>query len=179
MQKRAVELLVTDDYSSAVDFARVLETENINRRKIDEDVFIHAQQLVEKFLDVENEGAIILHQEQWHPGVVGIVASRMVEKYYRPAIMMTTVDGVAKGSARSIAGFNIYQALKRCEDKLLQFGGHKYAAGLTLECHRVEEFKEAFNAVAKELLTEELLTPVITIDAEIDLGELTPRSYAC
>ena len=173
--KRAVELLVTDDYSSAVDFARVLETENINRRKIDEDVFIHAQQLVEQFLDVENEGAIILHQEQWHPGVVGIVASRMVEKYYRPAIMMTTVDGVAKGSARSIAGFNIYQALKRCEDKLLQFGGHKYAAGLTLEVDRVEEFKEAFNAVAKELLTEELLTPVITIDAEIDLAELTPK----
>ncbi len=173
--KRAVELLVTDDYTSAVDFARVLETENINRRRIDEDVFIHAQQLVEEFLDVENEGAIILHQEQWHPGVVGIVASRMAEKYYRPAIMMTTVDGVAKGSARSIAGFNIYQALKRCEDKLLQFGGHKYAAGLTLEVDRVEEFKEAFNAVAKELLTAELLTPVITIDAEIDLGELTPK----
>jgi single-stranded-DNA-specific exonuclease len=173
--KRAVELLVTDDYDSAVDFARVLEQENINRRKIDEDVFIHAQQLVEEFLDVESDGAIILHQEQWHPGVVGIVASRMVEKYYRPAIMMTTVDGVAKGSARSIAGFNIYQALKRCEDKLLQFGGHKYAAGLTLEVDRVEEFKEAFNAVVKELLTEDLRTPVITIDAEIDLAELTPK----
>jgi len=173
--KRAVELLVTDDYDSAVEFARVLEQENITRRKIDEDVFIHAQQLVEKFLDVESDGAIILHQEQWHPGVVGIVASRMVEKYYRPAIMMTTVDGVAKGSARSIAGFNIYQALKRCEDKLLQFGGHKYAAGLTLEVERVEEFKEAFNAVVKELLTEDLLTPVISIDAEIDLSELTPK----
>jgi len=173
--KRAVELLITEDYYSAIEFARVLEQENINRRKIDEDVFIHAQQLVEEFLDVESDGAIILHQEQWHPGVVGIVASRMVEKYYRPAIMMTTVDGVAKGSARSIAGFNIYQALKRCEDKLLQFGGHKYAAGLTLEVDRVEEFKEAFNAVVKELLTEDLLTPVITIDAEIDLSELTPK----
>lgn len=173
--KRAVELLVSDEYSSAVEFARVLEQENINRRKIDEDVFIHAQQLVEEFLDVESEGAIILHQEQWHPGVVGIVASRMVEKYYRPAIMMTTVDGVAKGSARSIAGFNIYQALKRCEDKLLQFGGHKYAAGLTLEVERVEEFKEAFNAVVKELLTDDLRTPVISIDAEIDLAEFTPK----
>ncbi|HTX19218.1 MAG TPA: single-stranded-DNA-specific exonuclease RecJ [Bacteroidota bacterium] len=173
--KRAVELLVTDDYESALQFARVLEQENINRRKIDEDVFIHAQQLVEEYLDVEGDGAIILHQEQWHPGVVGIVASRMVEKYYRPAIMMTTVDGVAKGSARSIAGFNIYQALKRCEDKLLQFGGHKYAAGLTLEVDRVEEFKEAFNAVVKELLTADLLTPVITIDAEIELGEITSK----
>lgn len=173
--KRAVELLIAEDYASAVEFARVLEQENLNRRKIDEDVFIHAQQLVEEYLDVESDGAIILHQEQWHPGVVGIVASRMVEKYYRPAIMMTTVDGVAKGSARSVAGFNIYQALKRCEDKLLQFGGHKYAAGLTLEVDRVEEFKEAFNAVVKELLTDELRTPVITIDAEIDLAELTPK----
>jgi single-stranded-DNA-specific exonuclease len=99
----------------------------------------------------------------------------MVEKYYRPAIMMTTVDGVAKGSARSISGFNIYQALKRCEDKLLQFGGHKYAAGLTLEVDRLPEFKEAFNAIAKELLTEDLLTPEIRIDAEIDLSELTPK----
>ena len=172
---RAVELLVSDDYESSIEFARVLESENHERRRIDEDVFIKAQRLVENFLEVESEGAIILHQEQWHPGVIGIVASRMVEKYYRPAIMMTTVDGVAKGSARSISGFNIYQALKRCEDKLLQFGGHKYAAGLTMEVDRVPEFKEAFNAIVKELLTEDLLTPEITIDAEIDLNELTPK----
>ncbi len=172
---RAVDLLVSDSFSKAVEFARVLEQENQTRRKIDEDVFLHAQQLVEEYLDVESDGAIILHQEQWHPGVVGIVASRIVEKYYRPAIMMTTVDGVAKGSARSIAGFNIYQALKRCEDKLLQFGGHKYAAGLTVEIDRLDEFKEAFNAVVKELLTDDLLTPEISIDTEIDLAELTPK----
>ncbi len=99
---------------------------------------------------------IVLHQEHWHPGVVGIVASRMVEKYYKPSIMMATVDGVAKGSARSVSGFDIYEALKRCEDKIIQFGGHKYAAGLTVELDRLDEFREAFNHAVREMMTEEL-----------------------
>ena len=172
---RAVELLTSESFTIALERARVFEEENRNRRKIDEDTFLEAQEIVEKFLDIENEGAIILHQEKWHPGVIGIVASRLVERYYRPTIMMTTVDGVAKGSARSVAGFDIYQALKRCEDKLVQFGGHKYAAGLSVELDRIDEFKEAFNAVAKELLTGDLLTPEIRIDAEIPLNELTPK----
>lgn len=172
---RAVELLTCDSYSRALELAQVFEEENRNRRKIDEDTFLEAQEIVEKYLSVETDSAIILHEETWHPGVIGIVASRLVERYYRPTIMMTTVDGVAKGSARSVSGFNIYQALKRCEDKLLQFGGHKYAAGLSLELDKVEEFKEAFNLVAKELLTEELLTPEIRIDSVINLAELTPK----
>jgi single-stranded-DNA-specific exonuclease len=172
---RAVELLTSESFTVALERARVFEEENKNRRKIDEDTFIEAQEIVEKFLDLDNEGAIILHQETWHPGVIGIVASRLVERYYRPTIMMTTVDGVAKGSARSVAGFDIYQALKRCEDKLVQFGGHKYAAGLSVEVARLDEFKEAFNIVAKELLTEDLLTPEIRIDAEIPLKEITPK----
>ena len=172
---RAVELLTCESYETALSLAKVFEEENRNRRKIDEDTFLQAQDLVEDFLDVEKDSAIVLHQESWHPGVIGIVASRIVERYYRPAIMMTTVDGVAKGSARSVAGFDIYQALKRCEDKLLQFGGHKYAAGLTVEVARLDEFKEAFALVARELLTTELLTPEIRIDAEIDLSELTPK----
>lgn len=172
---RAVELLTSDSFTVALERARVFEEENKNRRKIDEDTFLEAQEIVEKFLDLDNEGAIILHQETWHPGVIGIVASRLVERYYRPTIMMTTVDGVAKGSARSVAGFDIYQALKRCEDKLVQFGGHKYAAGLSVEVGRLDEFKEAFNLVAKELLTEDLLTPEIRIDAEIPLKEITPK----
>ena len=172
---RAVELLTCDSYTHALQLAQVFEEENRNRRKIDEDTFLEAQELVEKYSDTENEEAIILHQETWHPGVIGIVASRLVERYYRPTIMMTTVDGVAKGSARSVAGFDIYQALKRCEDKLVQFGGHRYAAGLSVEVERLDEFKEAFKLVAKELLTDELLTPEIRIDAEISLNEITPK----
>jgi single-stranded-DNA-specific exonuclease len=119
--------------------------------------------------------AIVLHHHSWHPGVIGIVASRLVEKYYRPSIMMTTVDGVAKGSARSVSGFNIHDALKRCEHTLVQFGGHKYAAGLTVALDRVQEFTEAFQAVADELLTEELLTPKLTIDADVQLADITPK----
>ncbi len=172
---RAVELLTSTSYEQSLQLAQIAEEENRNRRKIDEDTFLEAQELVEEYLDIEREGAIVLHQETWHPGVIGIVASRLVEKYYRPTIMMTTVDGVAKGSARSVAGFDIYEALKRCEDKLIQFGGHKYAAGLAVEVERLEEFKEAFTAVVNELLTDELRTPEIKIDAEIQLTELTPK----
>jgi single-stranded-DNA-specific exonuclease len=173
--KRAVELLVSNDYESSIGFARVLEQENLNRRKIDEGVFEHAQNLVEEYFNKYGDGAIVMHQEEWHPGVVGIVASRMVEKYYRPAVMMTTVEGVAKGSARSISGVNIHQALKKVEDKLLQFGGHKYAAGVSVDLDRIDEFRTAFNAAVKEMLTEDLLTPEIHIDTEIDLTELTPK----
>jgi single-stranded-DNA-specific exonuclease len=172
---RAVELLTCENSEKASELAKVFEEENINRRKIDENTFLEAQEIVENYLSMENDSAIILHQETWHPGVIGIVASRLVERYYRPTIMMTTVDGIAKGSARSVAGFDIYQALKRCEDKLLQFGGHKYAAGLSVDVDRLDEFKEAFHLVAKELLSAELLTPMLRIDAEIDLSELTPK----
>ena len=175
--KRAVELLVSDNYTDSISFARVLEQENLKRRKIDEGVFIEAQALAEEYFKENGDGAIVMHQEQWHPGVVGIVASRMVEKYYRPAVMLTTLEGVAKGSARSIAGVNIHQALKMVEDKLLQFGGHKYAAGLSVDLDRVDEFRNAFNAVIKNMLTEDLLTPVIHIDTEIDLAELTPKYF--
>jgi single-stranded-DNA-specific exonuclease len=172
---RAVQLLTSTDYDSAKAIALVLEEENKNRRKIDEDTFLKAQELVEKLLGAESDPAIVLHHEQWHPGVIGIVASRLVEKYYRPTIMMTTVDGVAKGSARSIVGFDIHKALKRVEDKLIQFGGHKYAAGLAVEIDRLDEFREAFNLVVEELMSDEIRTPEIKIDAEISVGDLTPR----
>ncbi len=172
---RAVEMLASDSYDKAVQIARVMENENFQRRKIDEETFLQAQEIVEKILEADNDSAIVLHQEAWHPGVIGIVASRLVERYYRPTIMMTTVDGVAKGSARSISGFNIHEALKRCESKLIQFGGHKYAAGLTVELDRIDEFRDAFKQVAAELLTEDLLIPEIKIDAEVQLSDLTPK----
>jgi single-stranded-DNA-specific exonuclease len=173
--RRAVRLLTSVDPGVASELAEVLEEENRNRRKIDEEAFAEAQQLAESALDVDSDAAIVLHGENWHPGVIGIVASRMVEKYYKPSIMMATVDGVAKGSARSISGFDVYQALKMCEDKLIQFGGHKYAAGLTMELARLEEFREAFNAAVKEMMTEELKTPEIRVDCEISLSELSPQ----
>ena len=172
---RAVRLLISESEAEAQQLAQVLEEENRNRRKIDENTFLKAQELAETLLNVDDDPAIVLHHDQWHPGVIGIVASRLVEKYYKPTIMMTTVDGVAKGSARSIAGFDIYSALKRVEDKLLQFGGHKYAAGLSVALDRVDEFREAFNLVVEELMSDDIRTPEIKIDATITLSEITPR----
>jgi single-stranded-DNA-specific exonuclease len=172
---RAVRLLTSMDPAEAEEMASVLEEENRNRRKIDEDTFADAQQLAESLYDIDTCSALVIHQDHWHPGVVGIVASRMVEKYYKPAIMMATVDGVAKGSARSVSGFDIYEALKRCEDKIIQFGGHKYAAGLTVEIARLDEFRAAFDETVSQMMTEELKTPELHIDAEIALTDVTPR----
>jgi len=173
--QRAVNLLITDNKNEALELAQVLETENYQRRKIDVDTFDDALGIVENSLDMENDVAIILHHENWHPGVIGIVASRLVEKYYRPTIMLTTVDGVAKGSARSISNFDIYDALKKCEDTLLHFGGHKAAAGLAVEIEKIEEFKIRFNQVVRESLIVDDLLPEIIIDSKLRFFEITSR----
>jgi len=173
--ERAVELLITNDKTHAFELAQVLETENYERRKIDVDTFDNALALVENTMDLKEDLAIILHQEAWHPGVIGIVASRLVEKYYRPTIMLTTVDGVAKGSARSISNFNIYEALKQCEDLLIHFGGHQAAAGLAVEVEKLEEFKQKFNKIVRDTITEDDLFPEIHIDSKLKFSEITPK----
>jgi single-stranded-DNA-specific exonuclease len=173
--QRAVELLVTGDPGKAAELAEILETENYQRRKIDEDTFIHAIDIVQNSFNLNEQLAIILHQETWHPGVIGIVASRLVEKYYRPAIMLTTVDGIAKGSARSTSNFNIYNALKKCEDLLIHFGGHQAAAGLAVELGKLNEFREKFNRIVKESLNDEDLLPEIEIDSRLKFSEITPK----
>ncbi len=173
--ERAVELLITDNDIEALRMAQVLESENYERRKIDENTFGDALEIVESSLDLSEDLAIILHQEKWHPGVIGIVASRLVEKYYRPTIMLTTVDGVAKGSARSVSNFNIYDALKKCEDLLIHFGGHQAAAGLAVELEKIEEFRSKFKQVVKESINGDDLLPEIVIDSKIKFSEITPK----
>lgn len=173
--QRAVELLVTGDPGKAAELAEILETENYQRRKIDEDTFGHALDIVQNSFNLNEQLAIILHQETWHPGVIGIVASRLVEKYYRPTIMLTTVDGIAKGSARSTSNFNIYNALKKCEDLLIHFGGHQAAAGLAVELEKLNEFREKFNRIVKESLNGEDLLPEIEIDSRLKFSEITPK----
>jgi single-stranded-DNA-specific exonuclease len=173
--ERAVQLMITKDKEEALKLAQVLETENYERRKIDVDTFDNALELVESTIDLKEELSIILHQEAWHPGVIGIVASRLVEKYYRPTIMLTTVDGVAKGSARSISNFNIYEALKKCEDLLIHFGGHQAAAGLAVEVDKIEEFKIKFNQIVRETVSEADLFPEVHIDSKLKFSEITPK----
>jgi len=174
---RAVDLLTCTVDSEADALSQVLEEENLNRRKVDEVTFSEAQAMVDNAPDGVTMPSIVLYDENWHPGVIGIVASRLTEKYYRPSIMLTSVDGVAKGSARSIIGFDIHNALKRVEDKLIQFGGHKYAAGLAVELSKIDEFRDAFNAVVAELMTDDIRTPELKIDAEIGFSDLTPRFF--
>ena len=173
--ERAVQLLITNEKDKAFELAKVLESENYQRRKIDEDTFDDALEILENSSDENDGAAIILHQENWHPGVIGIVASRLVERYYRPTIMLTTVDGVAKGSARSISNFNIYEALKKCDDLLIHFGGHKAAAGLAVELENIDEFKLKFNQIVKESISEEDLSPEIHIDSKLKFSEITPK----
>jgi single-stranded-DNA-specific exonuclease len=172
---RAVDLFLTEDRTEATKLAEVLEGENYQRRKIDEITYSHAVSLVEESLNLDEDIAIVLHEENWHPGVIGIVASRLVEKYYRPTVMLTTVDGVAKGSARSISGFNIYEALKQCEDLLLQFGGHEAAAGLAIELGKIQEFKNKFNKIVRETVNPGDVNPELLLDDKITLSEITPK----
>ena len=173
--ERAVELFITKSKTEAKDLAKILESENIERRKIDEDTLAEALHIIENSLNLDVDIPIILHQDNWHPGVIGIVASRLVEKYYRPTIMLTTVDGVAKGSARSIANFNIYEALEKCEDLLIHFGGHKAAAGLAVEIDKLGVFREKFNKIVKESMTSDDLRPEISIDSHLKFSDITPK----
>jgi len=172
---RAIQLLLSKDYEEALHYAEILDKENRNRREIDEEILNEAIQKVENEINLDEETAIILHKEDWHLGVIGIVASRLVEKFYRPSILLTSVDGILKGSARSIPDFNLYEALKECEDILLQFGGHKAAAGLSIHYDKINDFKKRFNEVAKKNLTPEQLIPTLEIEAIVELNSITPK----
>lgn len=172
---RAIQLLLSKDYEEALQYAEILDKENRNRREIDEEILNEAIQKVENEINLDEDIAIILHKEDWHLGVIGIVASRLVEKFYRPTILLTNVDGVLKGSARSIPDFNLYEALKNCEDILLQFGGHKAAVGLSIHYDKINEFKKKFNEVAKRNLTAEQLIPTLEIEAVVELNSITPK----
>ena len=172
---RAVELFVSDNEEDAKQLAKILESENLERRKIDEVTFSHALELAKNDKNFEENLGLVLHNDTWHPGVVGIVASRMVEKFHKPSIMLTTIDGVAKGSARSIPGFNIYEAIEQCKEHVIQFGGHKAAAGLEIEINKIDRFRECFNKILKESMKENEIIPELKVDAKISLCEITPK----
>ncbi|HEY3294898.1 MAG TPA: single-stranded-DNA-specific exonuclease RecJ [bacterium] len=175
---RAVKLLTTRDRSSSRQIAQVLEDENRRRKDIDNATLEEAVREIEMTINPLEARSLVLAREGWHPGVIGIVASRLIERYYRPTVMITIENGQGKGSARAIAKFDIYQALKACGDLLLQFGGHKYAAGLTIAAENIPEFKRRFELVCREIIPEEDLVPKIKIESEISLDEITPDVVA-
>jgi len=175
--RRAVEMLIEEDEVRAFQRAQELESDNRSRRTIDEETFVQAQVIAEQMLSEGSRRSLVIHNPNWHPGVIGIVASRIVEKYYLPTVLLTSVDGIAKGSARSIAGFDIHNALKRCESYIEQFGGHKYAAGLSIREDNIAGFRVALDEFAQGAISDEMLIPQIHIDVEVKLSELTPPFF--
>jgi single-stranded-DNA-specific exonuclease len=170
--ERAITLLATNQPDRARSIANFLNDENRRRQGIDETILREALDLVEQTVDLENDRAICLASDSWHPGVIGIVASRVVEKYYRPTVLIALEGGEGKGSGRSISGFNLYQALEDCQEHLIRFGGHKYAAGLTIEASRVSVFRDCLNRIATERINPELMIPSLKIDIPIDLEQI-------
>jgi single-stranded-DNA-specific exonuclease len=172
--ERAITLLATNQPDRARSIAKFLNDENRRRQGIDETILREALDLVERTVDLKNDRAIVLASDQWHPGVIGIVASRVVEKYYRPTVLIALEGDEGKGSGRSISGFNLYQALEDCQEHLIRFGGHKYAAGLTIDASQVPVFRERLNGIAAERLDPEQMVPSLKIDIRIaleDVGE--------
>ncbi len=175
---RAVELMLARDDSAAQPLADILEETNERRRGIDRDTVEQAVVMLEQtFHDSETHG-IVLHDEHWHPGVIGIVASRVVERFVRPAVLLTTVNGLAKGSARSIPGVNIFEALSRCDDLLEEFGGHDFAAGLTIKPENIKPFRERFDETVSDMASDDLFVASIDYDAALDLSSIDGRFWA-
>ncbi len=166
-----VELLVTADPARAAELAAELNNENIKRQAVEKELLAAAEQTLAES-GLAGQKVLVLAGEDWHPGVIGIVASRLVDKYYRPVVMISVRDGVGKGSCRSIPGFDIYKALDACADLLIQFGGHRQAAGLSIAATNIDRFRDRLGALAGEWLCEDDYQPVLSIDSEVALCEI-------
>ena len=174
--KHAVALLLASE-EEADDLGVGLEEHNTNRKALDKDITAEALSMIADDESLKEAKSTVVFSEHWHKGVVGIVASRLTETYYRPTVVLTEHDGQVGGSVRSVKGFDVYQALLKCQDHLIQFGGHKYAAGLTIEKSKINAFRNKFEEAVRELILPEQLIPCIEIDAEMKLGEITPKFY--
>ncbi len=173
--KEAVELLVEKDYAAALEKANRINLYNEARKDLDKQMTEQAIAQVKEQPDLEKKRAIVIFNEEWHKGVIGIVASRLTELYYRPSVVLTCSDGIATGSARSVSGFDVYKAVQNCKDLLENFGGHTYAAGLSLRVENVPEFTRRFENYVAEHITDEQTRARIDIDAVLDFKDVTPR----
>lgn len=175
--KKAVELLITENESTAEEILSHINTQNVKRKDLDQLMTSEALAILDSNELYRDVKSTVLFKNDWHKGVVGIVASRVMEKYYRPTIILTESNGKATGSARSVKGFDVHEAISACADLLEQFGGHKYAAGMTLPLENVEAFRQRFEAVVAETILEESLIPEVDIDMELELSDITPKFY--
>jgi len=174
---RAVELLISDEAEASALLSATINEHNNNRRELDKAITTQALEMIASNTEMQLAKTSVVFHESWHKGVVGIVASRLTESYYRPTIVLTESNGMATGSARSVKGFDIYDAIDACSDLLDQFGGHAFAAGLSLPVENLDRFAQKFEEVVASTITEEQLTPEIEIDLELDLADITDRFY--
>ncbi|MEY4041200.1 MAG: single-stranded-DNA-specific exonuclease RecJ [Bacteroidia bacterium] len=170
----AVKVLIEKDYNTAKKYAKVLSERNHERKELDTDITRDAIAMVEQSQRLMDKYSMVLQGEGWSKGVIGIVASRMVEQFYKPTIVFSLNDGMLTGSARSIKTFDIHEAIGACGDLVEQFGGHKYAAGLSIKVENFDAFADKFEAIVRETVTEEDLIPVVEYDLEIETMSITP-----
>jgi single-stranded-DNA-specific exonuclease len=164
------------DFDAAINFATDIEKYNTERKELDQSITKEALQQIKDNKE-ENCCTSVVYDKNWHKGVIGIVASRLIETYYRPTLVFTKSGDKLAASARSVKGFDVYNALQECSEFIEQFGGHKYAAGLTLLPENYENFKAKFEEVVANTITKEQKTPEITIDTSIELSEITPKFF--
>lgn len=175
--KEAVELLVEKDYQAALEKAGCINLYNEARKDLDKQMTDEAFKQVEQLSGLDDRRSVVIYNESWHKGVIGIVASRLTEQYYRPAVVLTRSDGVATGSARSVSGFDVYKAVQSCSDLLENFGGHTYAAGLSMKVENVPEFAERFEAYVQEHIMDTQTEATLAIDAYLDFKDVTFKFY--
>ena len=172
----AVELLLEDNFDNAISFSKEIDEFNIQRRGLDKLITNEALEQIEEN-EEQRDFTTVVFKEDWHKGVIGIVASRLIEKYYRPTLVFTKSNDVLAASARSVKGFDVYNAIESCKEHLIQFGGHKYAAGLTLKPESYFAFKQSFEEYVKTTIDKKLLTPIINVNEKIKLTDITPKFY--
>lgn len=175
--KEAVELLVEKDYQTALEKAGCINLYNEARKDLDKQMTDEAFKQVEQLPGLDDRRSVVIYNESWHKGVIGIVASRLTEQYYRPAVVLTRSDGVATGSARSVSGFDVYKAVQSCSDLLENFGGHTYAAGLSMKVENVPEFAERFEAYVQKHIMDTQTEATLAIDAYLDFKDVTFKFY--
>ena len=175
--RNAVALLVSDNVEHAKTSGININTTNTERRVLDLNITQHALSMIDDSEELIQRKSTVLFHPDWHKGVIGIVASRLIEKYYRPTIVLTESNGKATGSARSVKDFDVYNAIDACSDLLEQFGGHKYAAGLTLKLENLAAFQQRFEEVVSATIKEHMLIPEIAVEAELELNEITPKFF--
>ena len=173
----AVELLTATDTASAMRIGEKINDNNNERKSVDREITQEALKMAESHKCLAWENVTIVYNPSWSKGVVGIVASRLVEAFYKPTVVLTKSNGMVTGSARSVAGFDLYEAIESCADLLENFGGHVYAAGLTMKEENLEEFSRRMDSFVAGKITEEMLTPIVNVDAALDFSQITPKFF--